>query len=159
MTIPYFLKDPMSVQLNQTALWQNLRVVNQLQKEEIEILEKLIEVLLSSEDEIIDEWLDRLERHTKHRFTDEEARMIRSEYPFLSEHRRDYTLAMDRIRKARADWEEDGNVLTLWNFLERDYFDRFMQHLVDFDFSSENHEKRNRKPRNKVQPQLELIDV
>ena len=54
----------MSVQLNQTALWQNLRVVNQLQKEEIEILEKLIEVLPSSEDEVIDEWLDRLERKT-----------------------------------------------------------------------------------------------
>ena len=66
----------MSVQLNQTALRQNLRVVNQLQKEEIEILEKLIEVLSSSEDEVIDEWLDRLERHTKHRFTDDEARII-----------------------------------------------------------------------------------
>ena len=149
----------MSVQLNQTALWQNLRVVNQLQKQEIEILEKLIEVLPSSEDEVIDEWLDRLERHTKHRFTDEEARMIRSGYPFLSEHRREHTLALDRIRKARADWEEDRNVLTLWNFLERDYFDWFMQHLVDFDFSSENHAKRNRKPRNKVQPQLELMDA
>ena len=98
----------MSVQFNQTALWQNLRVVNQLQKEEIEILEKLIEVLPSSEDEVIDEWLDRLERHTKHRFTDEEARMIRSGYPFLSEHRREHTLAMDRIRKARTDWEEIG---------------------------------------------------
>ena len=149
----------MSVQLNQTELRQNLRVVNQLQKEEIEILEKLIEVLPSSEDEVIDEWLDRLERHTKHRFKDEETRMIRSGYPFLSEHRREHTLAMDRIRKARADWEEDRNVLTLWNFLERDYFDWFMQHLVDFDFSSENHEKRNRKPRNKVQPQLELMDA
>ena len=149
----------MSVQLNQTELLQNLRVVNQLQKEEIEILEKLIEVLPSSEDEVIGEWLDRLERHTKHRFKDEETRMIRSGYPFLSEHRREHTLAMDRIRKARADWEEDRNVLTLWNFLDRDYFDLFMQHLVDFDFSSENHEKRNRKPRNKVQPQLELMDA
>ena len=66
MIIPHFLGGPMSVQLNQTALWQNLRVVNQLQKEEIEIPEKLIEVLPSSEDEVIDEWLDRLERHTKH---------------------------------------------------------------------------------------------
>lgn len=56
----------MPVQLNQTELWQNLRVVNQLQEEEIEILEKLIEVLPSSEDEVIDEWLDSLERHTKH---------------------------------------------------------------------------------------------
>ena len=149
----------MSVQLNQTELLQNLRVVNQLQKEEIEILEKLIEVLPSSEDEVIDEWLDRLERHTKHRFKDEETRMIRSGYPFLSKHRREHTLAMDRIRKARADWEEDRNVLKLWNFLERDYLDWFMQHLVDFDFSSENHEKRNRKPRNKVQPQLELMDA
>ena len=55
MIIPHFLGGPMSVQLNQTALWQNLRVVNQLQKEEIEILEKLIEVLPSSEDEVIDE--------------------------------------------------------------------------------------------------------
>ena len=63
----------MSVQLNQTELRQNLRVVNQLQKEEIEILEKLIEVLPSSEDEVIDEWLHRLEIHTNHRFTDEEA--------------------------------------------------------------------------------------
>jgi len=34
-----------------------------------------------------------------------------------------------------------------------------MQHLVNFDFSSENHENRNRKPRNKVQPQLELMDA
>ena len=149
----------MSVQLNQTALRQNLRVVNQLQKEEIEILEKLIEVLPSSEDEVIDEWLDRLERHTKHRFKDEETRMIRSGYPFLSEHRREHNLAMDPIRKARADWEEDRNVLTPWNFLERDYFDWFIQHLVDFDFSSENHTKRNRKPRNKVQPQLELMNA
>ena len=66
MIIPHFLGGPMSVQFNQTALWQNLRVVNQLQKEEIEILEKLIEVLPSSEDEVIDEWMDRLERHTKH---------------------------------------------------------------------------------------------
>ena len=66
MIIPRSLGGPMSVQLNQTALWQNLRVVNQLQEEEIEILEKLIEVLPSSEDEVIDEWLDRLERHTKH---------------------------------------------------------------------------------------------
>ena len=66
MIIPHFLEGPMSVQLNQTEFWQNLRVVNQLQKEEIEILEKLIEVLPSSEDEVIDEWLDRLERHTKH---------------------------------------------------------------------------------------------
>ncbi len=72
----------MSVQLNQTALWQNLRELNQLQKEQIQILEKLIEVLPSSEDEVIDEWLDRLESHTKHRFTDEETRMIRSGYPF-----------------------------------------------------------------------------
>ena len=142
----------MSVQLNQTELLQNLRVVNQLQKEEIEILEKLIEVLPSSEVEVIDEWLDRLERHIKHRFTDEEARMIRSGYPFLSEHRREHTLAMDRIRKARADWIEDRNLLTLWNCLDRDYFDWLMQHLVDFNFSSENHEKRNRKPRNKVRP-------
>ena len=142
----------MSVQLNQTVLWQNLRVVNQLQKEEIKILEKLIEVLPSSEDTVIDEWLDRLERHTKHRFTDEEARIISLGYPFLSEHRKEHTQAMDRIRKARADWEEDRNLLTLWNFLERDYFDWLMQHLVDFNFSSENHEKRNRKPRNKVQP-------
>ena len=149
----------MSVQLNQAALWQNLRVVNQLQKEEIQILEKLIEVLPSSEDEVIDEWLDRLESHTKHRFTDEETRMIRSGYPFLYEHRREHTLALDRIRKARADWEEDRNVLTLWNFLERDYFDWFMQHLVDFDFSSENHAKRNRKPWNKVQPQPEMIEA
>ena len=148
--LPYF---------NQTALWQNLRVVNQLQKEEIEILEKLIEVLPSSEDEVIDEWLDRLERHTKHRFTDEEARMIRSGYPFLSEHRREHTLAMDRIRKARTDWEEDRNVLTLWSFLERDYFDWFMQHLMDFDFSSENHEQRNRNLRKKVQPRPELIEA
>ena len=85
--------------------------------------------------------------------------MIRSGYPFLSEHQREHTLAMDRIRKARADWKEDRNVLTLWNFIERDYFDWFMQHLVDFDFSSENHAKRNRKPRNKVQPQLELMDA
>jgi len=45
----------MSVQLNQTVFWQNLRVVNQLQKEEIKNLEKLIEVLPSSEDEVIDE--------------------------------------------------------------------------------------------------------
>ena len=85
--------------------------------------------------------------------------MIRSGYPFLSEHRREHTLAMDRIRKARTDWKEDQNVLTLWNFIERDYFDWFMQHLVDFDFSSENHAKRNRKPRNKVQPQLELMNA
>ena len=63
MIIPHFFGGPMSVQLNQTALRQNLRVVNQLQKEEIEILEKLIEVLPSSEDEVIDEWLDRLERN------------------------------------------------------------------------------------------------
>jgi len=104
-------------------------------------------------------WIVWKERHTKHRFTDEEVRMIRSGYPFLSEHRREHTLALDRIRKARADWEEDRNVLTLWNFLERDYFDWFMQHLVDFDFSSENHAKRNRKPRNKVQPQLEVMDA
>ena len=76
MIIPHFLGGPMSVQLNQTALWQNLKVVNQLQKEEIEILEKLIEVLPSSEDEVIDEWLDRLERHNNHTFTDEEVRMI-----------------------------------------------------------------------------------
>ena len=55
MIIPHFFGGPMSVQLNQTALRQNLRVVNQLQKEEIEILEKLIEVLPSSEDEVIDE--------------------------------------------------------------------------------------------------------
>ena len=116
-------------------------------------------MLPSSEDEVIDEWLDRLERHLKHRFTDEEARMIRSGYPFLSEHRREHTLAMDRIRKAGADWEEDRNVLTLWNFLERDYFDWFMQHMMDFDFSSENHEKCHRKPRNKVQPKLELMDA
>ena len=72
----------MSVLLNQTAFWQNLRVVNQLQKEEIKILEKPIEVLPSSENEVIDEWLDLLERHTKNRFTDEEACMIRSGYPF-----------------------------------------------------------------------------
>ena len=149
----------MSVQLNQTEPWQNLRVVNQLQKEEIEILEKLIEVLPSSEDEVIDEWLDRLERHTKRRFIDEEARMISSGYPFLSEYRREHTLAMDRIRKARADWEEDRNVLTLWNFLERDYFDWFMHHMMNFDFSSENHAKRNRKPRNKVQPQPDLMNA
>ena len=45
----------MPVKLNQTVFWQNLRVVNQLQKQEIEILEKLIEVLPSSEDEVIDE--------------------------------------------------------------------------------------------------------
>ncbi len=134
-------------------------MINQLQKEEIEILEKLIEVLPPSEDEVIDEWLGRLERHTKHRFKDEETCMIRSGYHFLSEHWREHTLAMDRIRKARADWEEDQNVLTLWNFLERDYFDWFMQHLVDFDFYSENHKKHNRKPRNKVQPQLELMDA
>ena len=127
----------MSVQLNQTALRQNLRVVNQLQKKEIKILEKLIEVLPSSKDEVIDEWLDRLERHTKHRFTDEEARIISLGYPFLSEHRKEHTQAMDRIRKAWADWDADRNVLTLWNFLERDYFDWFMQHLVDYDFSSE----------------------
>ena len=136
----------MSVQLNQTALWQNLRVVNQLQKKEIKIFEKLIEALPSSKDEVIDEWLDRLERLTKHRFTDEEARIISLGYSFLSEHRKEHTQAMDRIRKARADWEEDQNLLTLWNFLERDYFDWLMQHLVDFNFSSENHEKRNRKP-------------
>ena len=79
--------------------------------------------------------------------------------PFLSEHREEYTLEMDRIRKARADWEEDPNVLTLWNFLERDYFDWLMQHLVDFIFSTENHEKHNRKPRNKVQPLPELLDA
>ena len=142
----------MSVQLNQTVFWQNLRVVNQLQKEEIKTLEKLIEVLPSSEDEVIDEWPDRLERHTKHRFTDEEARIISLKYSFLSEHRKEHTQAMDRIRKARADWVEDRNLLTLWNCLDRDYFDWLMQHLVDFNFSSENHEKRNRKPRNKVRP-------
>ena len=45
----------MLVKLNQTALWQNLRVVNQLQKKEIKILEKLVEVLPSSKDEVIDE--------------------------------------------------------------------------------------------------------
>jgi hypothetical protein len=66
---------------------------------------------------------------------------------------------MDRIRKARTDWEEDRNVLTLWSFLERDYFDWFMQHLMDFDFSSENHEKRNRNLRKKVQPRPELIEA
>ena len=91
-------------------------------------------MLLSSEDEVIDEWLDRLERHTKHRFTDEEARIISLGYSFLSEHRKEHTQAMDRIRKARADWEEDRNLLTLWNFLERDYFDWLMQHLVYFNF-------------------------
>ena len=68
-------------------------------------------MLPSSEDEVIDEWLDRLERHTKHRFTDEEARMIRSGYPFLSEHRREHTLAMDRIRKARADWKRGSECI------------------------------------------------
>ena len=73
MIIPHFLGGPMSVQLNQTELLQNLRVVNQLQKEEIEILEKLIEVLPSLEDEVIDERLHRLEIQTKHRFIDEEA--------------------------------------------------------------------------------------
>ena len=46
---------PMPVKLNQTVFWQNLRVVNQLQKEEIKTLEKLIEVLPFSEDEVIDE--------------------------------------------------------------------------------------------------------
>jgi hypothetical protein len=62
--------------------------------------------------------------------------MINSGHPFLFQHRREDTLAMDRIWKAKSDWEEDWNVLTLWNFLERDYFDWFMQHRMDFDFSS-----------------------
>ena len=122
MIIPYFLSGSMLVKLNQTALWQNLRVINQLQKKEIKIFEKLIEVLPSSEDEVIDEWPDRLERHTKHRFTDEEARIISLGYPFLSEHRKEHTQAMDRIRKARAYWEEDRNLLTLWNFFRARLF-------------------------------------
>ena len=62
--------------------------------------------------------------------------MINSGHPFLFEHRREHTLAMDRIWKSKSEWEEDRNVLTLWNFLERDYFDWFMQHRMDFDFSS-----------------------
>jgi hypothetical protein len=39
-------------------------------KRENGILEKLIEVLSSSEDELIDEWLDCFERYTNHRFID-----------------------------------------------------------------------------------------
>jgi hypothetical protein len=45
-------------------------VVNQMQRKEIEILEKL---MLSSEDEAIDKRLVCLERHTQQRFTDEKA--------------------------------------------------------------------------------------
>jgi hypothetical protein len=48
-------------------------VVNQMQRKEIEILEKLMEVMLSSEDEAIDKRLVCLERHTQQRFTDEKA--------------------------------------------------------------------------------------
>ena len=60
-----------------------LEVIDDLHREEIEILNDFIRDLPNSDDDQIDEWLQRLEQQVLHHFKEEEACMKRLACPDL----------------------------------------------------------------------------
>ena len=58
-----------------------LEVIDDLHREEIEILNDFMRVLPNSDNDQIDEWLQRLEQHVLHHFKEEEAGMKRFACP------------------------------------------------------------------------------
>ena len=60
-----------------------LEVIDDLHREEIEILNDFIRDLPNSDDDQIDEWLQRLEQQVLHHFKEEEACMKRFACPDL----------------------------------------------------------------------------
>lgn len=111
------------------------RVLDDLHEAEIELLNQLMGILPTSEDQVIDEWLDRLEGHTIHHFAEEEAQMKRINYPNLVEHSQAHSHSLSHLRSARRDWEKDRDLMQLWHFLERDYFDWFERHVYHYDLA------------------------
>ena len=60
-----------------------LEVIDDQHREEIEILNEFMRVLPNSDDDQIDEWLQRLEQQVLHHFKEEEACMKRFACPDL----------------------------------------------------------------------------
>ena len=60
-----------------------LEVIDDLHREEIEILNDFMKVLPNSDDDQIDEWLQRCEQQVLHHFKEEEACMKRFACPDL----------------------------------------------------------------------------
>ncbi len=111
-----------------------------------------MEVLPSNDNVVIDEWLNRLERFTLHRFNEEEAEMRRLGYPHLDEHQKDHSMALSKLRVTRRMWDNDQNTVHLWHYLDKDYFNWFTQHLNNFDIPADNFSRRNHKPKTLAQP-------
>lgn len=118
------------------------RVMDELHQAEVDMLNQLLGLLPEADDEIIDEWLEKLERHTQHHFTEEEAEMERIAYPQYDSHRYAHAETLRHLREARRMWEQERDLMRLWNFLEKDYFDWFEKHVRQFDMPVAEHIRR-----------------
>ncbi|MEL0220610.1 MAG: hemerythrin family protein [Deltaproteobacteria bacterium] len=110
-----------------------LEVIDDLHREEIEILNDFMRVLPNSDDDQIDEWLQRLEWQVLHHFNEEEACMKRVMCPGFKRHVDAHSETLKAIREARKNWDEDRDLMQLWNFLEYDYMAWFEHHVRDYD--------------------------
>ena len=110
-----------------------LEVIDDLHREEIDLLNEFMKVLPNSDDEQIDDWIQRLERQVLHHFNEEEACMKRVMYPAFKKHVEAHSETLKAIKEAKKAWEEERDLLQLWNFLEYDYMAWFEHHVRDFD--------------------------
>ncbi len=75
-----------------------LEVIDDLHREEIEILNDFIRDLPNSDDDQIDEWLQRLEGQVLHHFNEEEACMKRVMCPCFKRHEDAHSETLKAIR-------------------------------------------------------------
>ena len=90
-------------------------------------------ILPNSDDDQIDEWLQRLEQQVLHHFKEEEACMKRFACPGFKKHVEAHSETLKVIREARKNWDEERDLMQLWNFLEYDYMAWFEHHVRDYD--------------------------
>jgi hemerythrin-like metal-binding protein len=110
-----------------------LEVIDDLHREEINLLNEFMKVLPNSDDEQIDDWIQRLERQVLHHFNEEEACIKRVMYPAFKKHVEAHSETLKAIKEVKKNWEVERDLLQLWNFLEYDYMAWFEHHVRDFD--------------------------
>jgi len=78
-----------------------LEVIDDLHREEIDLLNEFMKVLPNSDDEQIDDWIQRLERQVLHHFNEEEACMKRVMCPNFKKHVEAHSETLKAIKEAK----------------------------------------------------------
>ena len=110
-----------------------LPAMNRVHEEELQLLDRLAQVLEQGDEAAIDRWLETFSAHLEAHFRGEEERMERAGFPPYPVHRAEHERMRGEFARVRETWREGRDAAALAQWFYGDYCDWLETHVATMD--------------------------